>query len=531
MPPYVAPVGLTEESGVPKRDGSSTPSPSISPATTATQLPWAEFTSSEDGPRINNQTSVSLVVPNYSANGNVITHEPSAVALLEELKSEVAEALQALRLQSSVSGAVNHTSAVGLEATPPPSPAVTIDSWHNWFIFSEPHNIRIVERCLAIHHRAPCLVFSRRQEDMGGIRMADEEDEESNYVLSFSWPYDVITQHHPQADAKAARLAAIEGFFQRVLAGTEPVALGGPAAALYHHFPFEPFHGVVLCEGRSAVTGTLPQFLPLLPGAPCAIGIIWSDSCVCCPAALMLMEQLVSLVKGLLEGMTAVPPATAVVPFHYFASNVRQNDLPPAVFPRPEGTHTTVPAILSYQPPSCLPTDAEMAANATSQVSFLFSRMRVQHFKEEMTVKNVLDFLLDGVIRCGEQRAILQQLCREVLCTNNYTFDMLSKLVPSHNEAESPTIREAWRQARALLGEPETCEKEALLWHNFHTIRKDLLSLREMGVQSGRRWRERQTLEQKAKADAAASGVDTQCLDGSLEVCCRIRLERKRPAE
>lgn len=160
-------------------------------------------------------------------------------------------------------------------------------------------------------------------------------------------------------------VSAIKTFFYRVASGVQRVAPQGEKPPAFYHFqPSTNSHGVVLLEGKAAVTGTLMRFLPLPPpppthcqswrggalitppqqqqrtsysrpasfslswtghtaGAPPppppppslhrryrdhenilgSLGVLWSHQCPCCPMALMMLEQLVALLRGVAQGL------------------------------------------------------------------------------------------------------------------------------------------------------------------------------------------------------------------------------------
>lgn len=303
----------------------------------------------------------------------------------------------ALSSGAALSKTDEHTVSFPLPPPPPPWSNASVSSPLPCFTFSSLAQVMLAETALAIHERSPCLVYKqvgrrsvvRRRSSRGApptrstaeVATDDDEEEEEEegekiFTLDFVKPHSFplcrtctgirlctssascpskttttppipsrCCSCHCFSQAINRQPSAISHFFHRIASGKAHTAFQSKQRATsFLHFP--PCHGVVLLEGRCAVTSTLPSLLPPtvlqlsgdgstpscattssssslelpwrgtaaapspLPSLPLknalhygALGLFWSQSCACCPMTMMATEHLVGLLRGICHGL------------------------------------------------------------------------------------------------------------------------------------------------------------------------------------------------------------------------------------
>lgn len=200
--------------------------------------------------------------------------------------------------------------------------------------FTTPASQRTIQNCLAVHGMLPFLALAD---------MTNDQDE-------YSYVMELLPHNDGEASVSAVIDAAdVRAFFGRIAEGVEPRARQGarpPRGDL-----FEPTHGIVMCEGRCAVTGSFGR---LKRSASVAAGghgggaacVFFSDRCPCCPGAVMMVEALVSLIRSVGALHEAATPNKPML-FQCMACNIDENDLDPYDWPGDQ-TNPVVPTLVAY---------------------------------------------------------------------------------------------------------------------------------------------------------------------------------------
>lgn len=406
------------------------------------QIHWKEFQVKQDASAINSGNSL-LLLCNASENPGK----------LEELKKYVSAAISSFLSSTTSTG---HSSAFTRVLQHEGSTAL------NFFVFSTPQNVEVAERCLALHYRPPCLVYAvrdpasliRRSEEeevrvsprIGPADPEGSEEEEQTFVLDFHWPFPFPLQYRGtkwERQQERSNIVwvndhpkAIEAFFQRLSFGIERTAVLGKKAPSFFLFPpSTTSHGVVMMEGRCAVSGTLARFLPVPcpprsacpsrnPPPSCSIGslgLLWSTRCHCCPMAQMALDHIVALLRGVADGLwcTAVDKlgkceeygkcvsvphcSSAAELFRFFVLNIHEDEYPELqIWPEPPGGQRTIPAVIAYPPSSSTSLDEGSHSNSSSREAMgytpfdyyaQFDHLNPVLFHEERSVENFIDFI------------------------------------------------------------------------------------------------------------------------------------------
>ncbi|CAD2220787.1 hypothetical protein AGDE_14086 [Angomonas deanei] len=204
--------------------------------------------------------------------------------------------------------------------------------------------IGTAQDCLGLHDPPPFLCL---------VNMSDEDN--------------VILYRHPlRQEGTLSTSEEITDFFWRVWCEEEPRARQGAAPTPCHLFP--PCHHVLHHYGRRAVTTTF-EALKRSGGTVrttvngkestfhCgSIALFWSERCSCCPAVMLFVEAMTSLLDHIIQqhysryhGERRTSEEDRLhVPF--VICNIDENDLPEADWPKI--AEQTVPTVVAYSHPS-----------------------------------------------------------------------------------------------------------------------------------------------------------------------------------
>lgn len=311
--------------------------------------------------------------------------------------------------------------------------------------FVEEKHQQQVQECLSIYGRLPFLAIvyhtdddekhayvfdlrTRRAQSVGAEASGDAAARQSVYPSN---------THDFRGDANDGRCGAdatdLRAFWVRVAAGTEPYAQQGAAPTLGDIFL--PTHGVVLAEGRSAVTCTWQHLRQAAAGeGGGAVCVFWSDRCSCCPAVLRLMDVIVGILRRVagrlacLEDGVGSSTGGAPLLLEYLACNIDDNEYPSEDWPCCQEVHPVVPCIVGYT-----------HSGAMQRVPFTYPR----------TADTIMAFLLKYCV--SPNVTLYDHICQEALrVCRALDTDSLMKTF-SENCPDFKAAREAVQAAKEEL--------------------------------------------------------------------------------